>query len=134
MPVSYNKFQIFVEDVMKKKHDVSTDVLKLGLTNTSPNVADTVVDTTTSTDTVKSTSNAVEITSGSGYTEGGASITITTSSQSGGTFTLAGNQVVWTASGGTIGPLRYTYLYNSAGGAAATRPAIGWWDYGISIT
>lgn len=131
---AYNKFNQFVEDLAKKKHDLSADSLKLGLTNTSPNAADTVVDTTTSPDTVKATSNAVELAAGNGYLEGGQALTITTSSQAAGTFTLAANQIVWTASGGTVGPFRYPYLYNNTGGAAATRPVISWWDYGSSIT
>lgn len=131
---AYNKFNQFVEDLAKKKHDVSADSLKIGLTNTSPNAADTVVDTSTSPDTVKATSNAVEIASGFGYVEGGTAITITTAAQAAGTFTLAGNQVVFTAAGGSIGALRYAYMYNNTGGAAATRPVIAWWDYGSSIT
>src|SRR4051812_9241513 len=116
---TYNKFNQFVEDLAKKKHDVSADSLKLGLTNTSPNAADTVVDTSTSPDTVKATSNAVETASGNGYTEGGNPITVTTAAQAAGTFTLAGNQVVFTASGGSFAAFRYVYMYNNTGGAAA---------------
>jgi len=131
---TYNKFNQFVEDLANGVHNFSSHTLKLGLTNTSPNAADTDVDTTLSPDRIISTSNANEITAENGYTEGGASLTITTNSQSGGTYTLAANQIVWTAAGGTIGAFRYTYLYNSSGGAAATRPVIAWWDYGSSIT
>lgn len=115
----------------KKKHDLSADSLKVGLTNTSPNAADTVVDTSVSPDVIKSTSNATEIASGSGYTEGGTAATVTTASQSGGTFTLAANQVVFTASGGAWPTFRYVYFYNNTGGAAATRPPVSWWDYGV---
>lgn len=132
--MAYNKANQFVEDLAKKKHDLSADSLKLALTNTSPNAADTVVDTSTSPDTVKATSNAVELAAGSGYLEGGTALTITTAAQAGGTFTLAANQIVWTAAGGTIGPFRYPYLYNNTGGAAATRPLISWWDYGAALT
>lgn len=131
---SYNKFNQFVEDLNKKKHDVSADTLRVLLTNTSPNAADTVVDTTTATCTVKATSNALEIAAANGYVKKGTSLTITTSSQSAGTFTLAANQVVYTASGGSIGPLEYVVLYNDTGGTTATRPVIAWWDYGSSIT
>ena len=128
---TYNKFQQFVEDLAKGGHGVGTHTLKRGLTNTSPNVADTDVDTTLSPDRIISTSNANEIAAGNGYTENGESVTITTSSQVAGTFTLAGNQVVWTGGPAAMATFRYPYLYNITGGAAATRPVIAWWDYGV---
>jgi hypothetical protein len=131
---TYNKANIFVEDLANGVHNLSSNTLKLGLTNTSPNAADTDVNTSLSPDRIISTSNADEIASGNGYTEGGEALTITTNSQSGGTYTLAANQIVWTATGGTIGAFRYVYLYNSSAGAAGTRPFISWWDYGSSIT
>lgn len=131
---AYNKFNQFVQDVCSKVHNLSSDTLQLLLTNTSPNAADTVVDTTTGTDTVKATSNAAEIAAGNGYAKNGAAITITTSSQSAGTYTLAGNQIVWTASAGTIGPFRYVVFYNITGGTTSTRPVIAWWDYGSALT
>jgi hypothetical protein len=37
--------------------------------------------------------------------------------------------MVLTASGGSVGPFRYVYLYNKASDAL-----IGFWDYGASIT
>jgi hypothetical protein len=131
---AYNKFNQFVEDLSKKVHNVATDTLKLLLTNTAPNVADTVVDTTGGVDVVKSTSNANEIAAGNGYAKDGVTITITTSSQSGGTFTLAGNQVVWTCVTAAMAAFRYIVFYNLTGGAAATRPVIAWWDYGSALT
>lgn len=131
---TFNKVNQFVEDLANGVHNFSSHTLKIGLTNTSPNAADTDVNTSLTPDRIISTSNADEITAGSGYTEGGEALTLTTSSQSGGTYTLAANKVVWTASGGTIGAFRYVYLYNSSGGAAGTRPLISWWNYGSSIT
>lgn len=134
MPSAYNKFNQFVEDVCKKKIDVSTDALFVLLTNTSPNAADTLVDTTTGTCTIKATSNAAEIAAGNGYTKKGGAVTVTTSSQAAGTFTLAANQVVFTAAGGTIGPFRYVALFDDTSNAAATRSVVSWWDYASSIT
>jgi hypothetical protein len=52
-------------------------------------------------------------------------------SQSSGTAKLTGNNVVFTASGGTIGPFRYVVLYNST---PANGNLIGWWDYGSGLT
>lgn len=130
---AYNKFQSFVEDVCKAKLNVSTDALFVLLTNTAPNAADTVVDTTTGTCTVKATSNAAEIAAGNGYTKKGGALTVTSSSQSGGTMTLAANQVVFTATG-SVGPFRYVVLFDDTSGTTSTRSVIAWWDYGSSIS
>lgn len=129
---TYNKFNCFVEDVAEKVHNLGSDTLKLLLTNTSPNAADTDYNETTNV--LDSTSSAAEISAGNGYTEGGETVTISASSQTGGTYKLVGTDTVVTASGGSIGPFRYVVLYNSTGGATTTRPLIGWWDYGSSIT
>lgn len=131
---AYNKFNQFVEDLNKKKIDVSVDALFVLLTNTAPNAADTLVDTTTGTCTIKATSNAAEIAAGSGYTKKGGALTVTTASQAGGTFTLAANQVVFTAAAGTIGPFRYVALFDDTSGTTSTRSVIAWWDYGSALT
>jgi len=132
---TFRGFNNFVADLCNGGNlNLSSDTIKLGLTATSPNVADTDLDTSLSPDKLISTSNAIEIASGNGYSEGGGTVTITTASQSGGTYTLAANQVVFTASGGAITAFRYLYLYDNTAGAAGTRPVIGWWDYGSSLT
>jgi hypothetical protein len=129
---AYTKYQQFVEDVCKGRHVVSTDTLRVLLTNTAPNVADTVVDTTTTPCTIKSTSNASEIAAGNGYTKKGIALTVTTSSQTTGTMTLAANKAVWTAAGGSFPTARYVSLYNdsNANTTTATRGPIAYWDYG----
>ena len=48
-----------------------------------------------------------------------------------GTGTLTCVDVVWTANGGSFGPLRYIAMYNDT---AANDELISWWDYGSSIT
>lgn len=129
-----NKFNAFLEDFAEKVHNMGSDAHKFLLTNTVPNAADVTVDTVTGTCTVEATSNAPEIAAGSGYTKGGIAPTITSSAQSGGVYKLVLADATWTASGGTIGPFRYIVWYNDTGGAAATRPAVGWYDYGSAIT
>lgn len=134
---TYNKFQQFVQDVCQGLHVLKTaagDTLKIGLTNTAPNVADTVVDNSGATAVVKATSNAAEIATGGGYTANGTSIGApTTASQSAGTFTLAASQVVFTATTG-FGPFRYVFLWNDSKGTTTTRPPIAFWDYGSALT
>lgn len=131
---SFNKFNQFVQDVGRGVLNLNSDTLRDLLTNTSPNAADTKVDTTTSTCTIGSTSNAAEIAAGNGYVKKGTAIGTTAYSQTSGTATLSGANVVYTASGGTIGPFRYVCCFDDTGGTTSTRSVIGWWDYGSSIT
>jgi hypothetical protein len=80
---AYNKFQAFVENVAEKVHNLGADALKLLLVNSPAPVA---------TNSVKA--DLTEIAAGNGYSAGGTAITITTSAQAAGVYTLAGNQVV----------------------------------------
>jgi hypothetical protein len=130
---AFNKFNQFVQDVGRKIHNLNSDTLKDAVTNTSPNAADTVYDSTTSPPQLSSTSNAHEVAAGNGYSAGGTTIGSSAYSQSAGTATLSGGNTVITASG-AVGPFRYVFCYNATGGTTSTRPVIGWWDYGSSIT
>lgn len=116
---TFNKFYSFTEAVAEKVHNLGSDTLKVMLTNTAP----------VATNTVKA--NLTEISAGNGYTAGGATPAITSSAQTTGTYKLVLGDVSWTASGGTVGPFRYTVLYNST---ATNSELIGWHDYGSSIT
>lgn len=116
---TFNKFECFVGDVGLKVHNLNTDTLKVYLSNAAPSV---------SADTVKT--DIAEISEENGYTAGGEDST-NTYSEASGVGTLAGTDIVWTASGGTIGPFQYAVLYNSTAG---TSPLIGWWDYGSAVT
>jgi hypothetical protein len=119
MSQAFNKFQIFVQDVGRKIHNLNSDVLKICLTNVAP------VNTNTT------FSNLTEIAAGNGYSSGGTAVTGSGYSQSSGTASLTGSNVVFTASGGTIGPFRYAVIYNSTAGSANL---IGWWDYASAVT
>lgn len=118
---SFNKFNQFVEDLAKKVHNLNADTLKILLTNTAP----------VATNAVKA--DLTEISAGNGYSAGGAAVGSNAASQTSGTLKLTGNDVVFTASGGDIGPFRYAVLYNDTPTSPAD-PLIGWWDYGSSIT
>lgn len=123
---SFNKFNIFVEDFANKVHDLfgtqgaGADVCKVLLTNTAP----------VATNSVKA--DLTEISAGNGYSAGGT-IATNVGTRSTATLTVAGTDVVFTASGGTIGPFRYAVLYNDTPTSPAD-PLIGWWDYGSAIT
>lgn len=118
---AFNKFNSFVEYEAEKVMDLGADTLKVMLTNVAP----------VATNTVKA--DLTEITAQNGYSAGGTAATITSSSQTSGTYKLVLADVVFTASGGSFGPLRYAVLYDDTP-ASPADPLIGWWDYGSSIT
>jgi hypothetical protein len=114
------KFYSFVEAIHEKKHNLGSDTLKVLLTNTAPSLSNTV-----------KADISGELSTANGYTAGGATITITSSAQSSGLYTLIASDVTWTASGGSIGPFRYAVIYNDT---ATNDELIGYIDYGYSVT
>lgn len=121
--VAYNKYEVFVEDMWDKIHDLfgTNDTCKVALTNTAPNLA-----------THETFSQFTEISAGNGYTAGGGD-SQNDATRTGGTVTLTGVDFVWTASGGTIGPFQYTGFYNDTPTVPAD-PLIAEWNYGSAVT
>lgn len=117
---TFNKFYCFSKDVFEKKHDCSADVFKVALTNTAPTTADTVW----SLGVYPAPAAAL------GYTAGGNTITITSSTQTTGTYKWVLADSTFLAAGGSIGPFRYAVIYNSS---SANR-VVGYIDYGSSLT
>ena len=119
---TFNKFDQFVEDRANKVHNLGSDTLKFLLTNTAPIASNSVK------------ANLTEISAGNGYTAGGTAVAITSSTQTSGTYSLVPTaDVVFTASGGSIGPFRYVVLYNDTPTSPAD-PLISWYDRGSSVT
>lgn len=116
---AYNKFQDFTEQQIIGTHDWDANVFKIMLVNSPAPIA---------TNTIKA--NLTEITAGNGYVAGGTATTITVSEASG-TTTVQGTEVVFSASGGSIGPFQYAVLYNDT---AASKNLVAWWDYGSAVT
>ena len=119
---TYNKFQDFSEQLIRGVHDWDAHTFKVALTNTAP----------VATQTTWNTTDHPAPAAANGYTAGGTATTISISETTG-TTTVQGTQVVFTATAGGIGPFRYVILYNDS----ATSPAdaaIAWWDYASSIT
>lgn len=120
---TFNKYQQFAEDLANGVHDLigTQHTLKVMLSNTAPNAATHAV-----------RADVTELSGGGGYTSGGTDIQ-NDGSESSGTVTVTAVDVVFTASGGTIGPFRYVIVYNDTPSSPAD-PLIGWWDYASAIT
>jgi len=114
------KYYTFVEDLGKKVHNLNSDTLKIALTNTAPNVS-----------THTGLADITEISAGNGYTAGGTAVASNAYSQTSGTAALTGTDVVFTASGGSMGTARYAVLYNDT---STGDKLIQYWDYGSSFT
>jgi hypothetical protein len=117
---AYNKFNDFSEQLANGVQNFATDTYKIALSNTAPVATNTVL------------ADITQISAGNGYTSGGSTTTITLAEVTG-TTTVSGTQVVFTASGGSIGPFRYVVLYNDTT-SSPNKPLVAWWDYGSSIT
>jgi hypothetical protein len=115
------KFQPFVEDLAEGVHNLASDELKVVLTNSAPDPTDGLL------------ADITQISNGNGYTTDGTVAVQASSAQTGGTYKLVLSDVVFTATGGSIGPFRWPVLYNN-GTVVKVNPLIGHWDYGSSIT
>lgn len=58
-------------------------------------------------------------------------ITTASSSQTDGTYKLILTDLTLTASGGSVGPFRYVYIYDDT---VAGDPLVGYYDYGSALT
>lgn len=112
---SFNKFNAFVDNLSKKAINLSTDTLKVMLSDVAP-IATNAVKT-----------DITEITAANGYSAGGTATTPTLSNASG-TEKLVGTNVVFTAAGGAIAQFRYVVLYSST-----ASDLISWWDFGSEV-
>lgn len=114
------KFQSFAEALCEKKHNLATDDLRVYFTNATPNAA---------TNTVKA--DIAEIAGGNGYTAGGIAVTVTSSSQTGGTYTLAVSVDTTITATGAVGPYSHYVLYNNT---ATNDELIAFWTIGATVT
>lgn len=113
---SFVKFYSFVEALAEKKHDLGADTLKVTLTNVAPALSNTQL------------SNISEVS----YTYASSrTLTVTSSSQSSGVYSLVLQDLTISASGGSVGAFRYLVVYNDT---SVNDLLIGYTDYGSSIT
>lgn len=111
---SYNKYPAAIEPMLEGMN-VATDTWRIALSNTI-NSADTTF-----------TAGTTDLPTAGGYTAGGATVSVTSASQTGGTFRLIlASPTAWTATGGGF-TFRYAIMWN-----ATTNTPVAYWDYGSS--
>ena len=116
---SFNKIEIFVEDLAEAIHDLDTDQLTVALTT---NAAAPV----TTNDVL---ADVTEI----AYTNLSArDITLTSSVHTTGTYKLILTDLVLTASG-NVATFRHVLIYND-GTVGKVNPLIMWYDHGSDVT
>lgn len=111
---TFNKYQPFKEALVEGM-DCGADIWRVILSNTAPDVTDATQ------------ADASELTTSGGYTVNGNTCSVTSSTQTGGTYKLVlASPAAWTGSGGGF-TVRYAILWNQTRNSLA-----GWWDYGSS--
>ena len=115
---TYTKFQCFVEDICEKKHNLGSDTLKVALSNAS-NAPSASADVKLADINTVSVANLDSVT-----------LTVSSSSQSSGTYKLVLADLIMTASG-AVGPFQYVIIYNDN---AANKELICFFDYGSEVT
>ena len=113
---TYNKFNSFVEALAEKAHNLGSDTLKVALTNSAPAATMTKLSELTG----AIASPALD----------SVTLTVSSSSQTSGTYKLVVADKTMTASG-AVGPFRYVAIYNDT---ATNKELICWYDYGSEIT
>lgn len=115
---TFNKFNSFVEALAEKVHNLGSDTLTIALCA----AANAPVATNSQ------LSNLTQI----AYTNLSSRVLTTASSaQTSGTYKLVLNDLVLTASGGSVAAFRYIVIYNDT---ATNKELIGWYDYGSEVT
>ncbi len=116
---SYNKFDSFVGGMVNGAYNLSTDSIRIMLTNTAP------------VNTNVNTADITQISGVNGYTTNGTVVGSFVVTDTNGTVTASGNSVVFTAATGAMGTFRYAVLADLT---VASRNLIAWYDYGSSIS
>ena len=115
---TYTKFQCFVEDLAEGKHNLGSDTLKVAFSDAS-NAPSASADVKLADITTVSVADLDSVT-----------LTVSSSSQTSGTYKLVVDDKTMTASG-AVGPFQYVIIYNDT---ATDDPLIAWYDYGSEVT
>lgn len=114
---SYNKFNAWAENMVESAN-LATDTFVIALSNVAPVATNSVL---------------ADITQISYTNLSSRTLTTASSSQTGGTYALALNDITLTASGGSVAAFRYVVIYDDTPTSPAD-PLVCWFDYGSSIT
>ena len=116
----YNKFNQTIEDIYHGVHNFSTDALEVALTATAnaPVAGNSVLTDLTQ---IAYTNLSSRV------------ITTSSSSQTGGTYTLTLNDLTLSASGGAVAAFQYIVVFNQTP-TSPLDPLICWYDYGSALT
>lgn len=120
----FTKINDFVEAVAEKKHNLDSDQLVVALSNTAPA-------SESSNPTEDGNGVLANVTQISYTNLSSRNITTSTSAQTSGTYKLVLADLTLTASGGSVAPFRYVYVYNDT---ATNDELIAYYDYGASVT
>ena len=115
---AYNKFNSFVEAIAEKVHNLGSDTVTIALC-AAANAP------------VASNSQLSNLTQISYTNLSARTITVSSSSQSSGTYSLVTADKVLTASGGSVATFRYVVIYNDT---ATNDELIAWYDHGSDVT
>jgi len=126
MATEFTKINDFVEHTAEKVHNLSSDQLAVALSNTAPA-------SETNNPTADGNGVLANVTQISYTNLSSRNITISSSAQTSGTYKLVLSDLTLTASGGSVGPFRYIYVYNDTPTSPAD-PLIAVYDYGSSLT
>lgn len=122
---SFNKIADFVLNAVHNM-DLESDQVAIALSNTAPGSESTAP----TGDGNGILGNVTEIS----YTNcSSRNVTTTSSTQTSGTYKLVLADLTLTASGGSVGPFQYLYIYNDTV-ATPADPLIGYYDYGTALT
>jgi hypothetical protein len=121
MSAPFVKFHTFVEQLAEGAYDLGADSLKIALSNTAPSHETDSVFLPGSLHPAPTEAHGYAPTQAAQHA----------SAHAAGIYTLVLDDVVFTASGGTIGPFRYVILYDDD---ATSDELIAYWDYLSSIT
>ena len=115
---NYTKFQCFVEDLAEGKHNLASDTLKVALSSNA-NAPSASLDV-----------KLADITTIASPAVDSVTLTVSSSSQTAGTYKLVLADKTMTASA-DVGPFQYVIIYNDP---HLDKPLIAWYDYGSEVT